>query len=130
MSFRQANYLKDSKITLNDKWKEISFEFELYKEDLGIGLWDEWILCFQNYKPLNGFEALELKNVKISASGEENTAAQTEAPVTKAPLLFGIIRAQTNTAPKKQSHRILQIRAVSLRIFLTTSLMKRTGWHL
>ncbi len=80
-----AYSFKDSKITLNDEWKEISFELELYNEDLGIGLWDEWILCFQNYKPLDGFEALELKNVKVSASDEGNTAAQTEAPVTKAP---------------------------------------------
>ena len=67
-----AYNFKGSKITLNDQWQNISFDLELYKEDLGIGLWDEWILCFQNYKPLDMVEALELKNVKVSVSDEDN----------------------------------------------------------
>lgn len=81
---------KGSKITLDEEWQTITFEFELYNEDLGIGLFDEWYFCFQNYNPIDVIEYLEFKNTVVTVTGEGEAPAKTPTPAktpeaTKAP---------------------------------------------
>lgn len=75
-----------SKITLNEEWQTITYEFELYNEDLGIGLFDEWYFCFQNYNPIEVIEFIEFKNTVVTVTGEGEAPPKVEKPeATKAP---------------------------------------------
>ncbi len=87
---------KGAKITLNEEWQTITFEFELYQEDLGIGLFDEWYFCFQNYNPIEAIECLEFKNTVVTVTGEGETPAKTPVPKTEAP-------AKTETPAKTEA---------------------------
>jgi len=85
-----------AKIMLNEEWQTITFEFELYQEDLGIGLFDEWYFCFQNYNPIDVIECLEFKNTVVTVTDEGEAPAKTPAPKTEAP-------AKTETPAKTEA---------------------------
>ena len=88
---------KNSKTTLNEEWQTITYELELYNEDLGVGLFDEWYFCFQNYKPIEVIEAIEFKNTVVTVTGEGEAPAKTEVPAkTEAP---ATTEAPTKTVP-------------------------------
>lgn len=74
------------KITLTDQWESYNYTLELYNEDLGIGLFEKWFLCFQNYSDFQYIEALEFKNTVITVTGKGEAPAKTGTPAaTKAP---------------------------------------------
>lgn len=70
---------KGARFTLNEEWQKITFEFVLFQEDLGIGLFDKWYFCFQNYNPIDAIECLEFKNTVVTVTGEGETPAKTPA---------------------------------------------------
>ncbi len=81
-----AHGFKDNLFVVNEEWTEISISIELYSEDLGIGLFDKWYLCFQNYSPIEVIDAFELKNTSVTFTTDGEAPTVTKEPeVTKAP---------------------------------------------
>ncbi len=100
-----AHNFNGHRLLITSEWTDVEIELELYREDLGIGVFEQWFLCFQNYKPLEDIEAIELTDVTVTAADEAAPKpTATQAPTaTEAPNGNGNIATPTATTNSTDS---------------------------
>ena len=72
------------RLLVTNEWSDVEIELELYKEDLGEGIFEQWLLCFHNYNPLEEINTLELTDVIILPK-DASTDTATSAPTKETP---------------------------------------------